>query len=134
MATANQKKIAIKNDVPEIASLFAYVHHFDIVIRNLLLNALKFTNAGGNIAVSFTETSDTATISVSDTGFGMTAEQLGKLFKINTHFTTAGTRNEKGAGLGLLLCKEFVEANHGTLLVNSEPGNGSVFSVTLPKK
>lgn len=134
MATANQKKIAINNDVPANASLFADVHHFDIVIRNLLLNALKFTNAGGNIAVSFTETSDTATISVSDTGVGMTAEQLGKLFKINTHFTTAGTRNEKGAGLGLLLCKEFVEANHGTLLVNSEPGNGSVFSVTLPKK
>lgn len=134
MAAANQKKIAISNEVPANASLFVDINHFDIVIRNLLLNALKFTNAGGNITVSFTEASDTATVSVSDTGVGMTAEQLGKLFKINTHFTTAGTRNEKGAGLGLLLCKEFVEANHGTLSVSSEPGNGSVFSVTLPKK
>lgn len=106
----------------------------DIVIRNLLLNALKFTDEGGEVTIRYTDNQGNATISVSDTGVGMTAEQLDKLFKINTHFTTPGTRNEKGAGLGLLLCKEFVEANRGSVAVTSEPGNGSVFSVTLPKE
>jgi len=133
-AAASQKKIVISNDIPPQAKLYADIHHLDIVIRNLLLNALKFTDEGGAITIQYSATDTDATISVSDTGVGMTEEQLGKLFKINTHFTTAGTRNEKGAGLGLLLCKEFVEANHGVLSVTSEPGNGSVFSVTLPKE
>lgn len=134
MGAANQKKIVINNEVPLTAKAYADVHHMDIVMRNLLLNALKFTDEGGEIAIRYIEISDNAvTIQVVDTGVGMTAEQIGKLFKLNTHFTTAGTKNEKGAGLGLLLCKEFVEANHGTLTIDSEPGNGSVFSVTLPK-
>lgn len=133
LAAANQKKIVINNDLPLNAKVYADIHHMDIVIRNLLLNALKFTDEGGEITVKYTETADTATISVADTGVGITDEQLDKLFKINTHFTTPGTKNEKGAGLGLLLCKEFVEANHGSLSVTSDPGNGSVFSVTLPK-
>lgn len=134
MGAANQKKIAINNHVPVTAKAYADIHHMDIVIRNLLLNALKFTNEGGEVNISCAEDAHAVTISVTDTGVGMTDEQLGKLFKINTHFTTAGTRNEKGAGLGLLLCKEFVEANYGSLSVTSEPGNGSVFSVTLPKE
>lgn len=131
---ASQKKIAIINEVPINAKLYADIHHLDIVIRNLLLNALKFTDEGGEVTIRYTDNQGNATISVSDTGVGMTAEQLDKLFKINTHFTTPGTRNEKGAGLGLLLCKEFVEANRGSVAVTSEPGNGSVFSVTLPKE
>ncbi len=134
MASASQKKITISNDTPVTAKVYADTHHIDIVMRNLLLNALKFTDDGGAIKITYTATADTATIYVTDSGVGMTAAQLGKLFKINTHFTTAGTRNEKGAGLGLLLCKEFVEASRGTLSVTSEPGNGSVFSVTLPKE
>lgn len=134
MGAASQKKIVINNEVPASVKVYADIHHMDIIMRNLLLNALKFTDEGGVVTIGCTETSDTITIAVTDTGVGMTAEQLDKLFKINTHFTTAGTKNEKGAGLGLLLCKEFVEANHGTLAVTSEPGNGSVFSVTLPKE
>lgn len=134
MAAASQKKIAINNDIPLSARLYVDIHHLDIILRNLLLNALKFTDEGGEINIRFGETPDTGTISVADTGIGMNADQLNKLFKINTHFTTAGTKNEKGAGLGLLLCKEFTEANKGAITVNSEPGNGSVFSVTLPKQ
>lgn len=133
MGAANQKKIAINNEVPIIAKAYADVHHVDIVMRNLLLNALKFTDEGGEISIRYHEKVDSVILQVADTGVGMTAEQIGKLFKINTHFTTAGTKNEKGAGLGLLLCKEFVEANHGLLTIESEVGNGSVFSVTLPK-
>lgn len=133
MGAANQKKIVINNEVPLIAKAYVDVHHFDIVMRNLLLNALKFTDEGGEISIRYTEMINTITVQVADTGVGMTTEQISKLFKINTHFTTAGTKNEKGAGLGLLLCKEFVAANHGSLAIESEPGNGSVFSVTLPK-
>lgn len=134
MGAASHKKIVINNDVPATVKVYADIHHMDIVMRNLLLNALKFTDEGGVVNITCTETDHAVTIAVTDTGVGMTADQLDKLFKINTHFTTAGTKNEKGAGLGLLLCKEFVEANHGSLSVTSEPKNGSVFSVTLPKE
>ncbi|NCT92847.1 MAG: tetratricopeptide repeat protein [Chitinophagaceae bacterium] len=127
------KKIMITNDAPVLTNVYADPQHLDIIIRNLLLNALKFTHEGGYIHISVLENIDTVTIQVADNGVGMTHDQVERLFRLNTHFTTTGTRNEKGAGLGLLLCKEFVEANHGKLTVSSEPGNGSVFSVTLPK-
>lgn len=133
LTVATQKKILINNETPSPTMVWADAQHMDIVIRNLLLNALKFTYEGGCVTIGATETETDMTISVSDTGVGMTSEQLSKLFHLNTHFTTTGTRNEKGAGLGLLLCKEFLEANNGTLSVTSEPGNGSVFSFTLPK-
>lgn len=133
MAVANQKRIAINNEVPVFAKAYADVHHVDIILRNLLLNALKFTDEGGSITIQYKEVKDQIVLEVTDTGVGMTEDQINKLFKINTHFTTTGTKNEKGAGLGLLLCKEFIEANKGTLSVKSEPGNGSTFSVTLPK-
>lgn len=132
-SAANQKRILIHNDVPVMAKAYADIHHVDIILRNLLLNALKFTEEGGSITIQCREEENRVILDIIDTGIGMTEEQIGKLFKINTHFTTTGTKNEKGAGLGLLLCKEFVEANHGTLSVKSEPGNGSQFSVTLPK-
>jgi signal transduction histidine kinase len=134
LGAAGQKKILLNNETPALLFAWADAQHIDIVIRNLLLNALKFTPEGGYVNISSAETDQELTIRVTDTGVGMTEEQMGKLFRINTHFTTVGTRNEKGAGLGLLLCKEFVEANGGKLLVSSEPGNGSTFSFTLPKK
>lgn len=132
-SAANQKRIVIHNDVSVMAKAYADVHHVDIIVRNLLLNAIKFTEEGGSITVQCREQDHEMILDIIDTGIGMTDDQIGKLFKINTHFTTSGTKNEKGAGLGLLLCKEFVEANHGKLSVKSEPGNGSQFSVTLPK-
>ncbi len=132
-SAANQKRIVIHNEVSIMAKVYADVHHVDIILRNLLLNALKFTEEGGSITIQCHEEDEKVILDIIDTGIGMTEEQMKKLFKINTHFTTTGTKNEKGAGLGLLLCKEFVEANQGTLSVKSEPGNGSQFSVTLPK-
>ncbi len=132
-SAANQKRIVIHNEVSILAKAYADVHHIDLILRNLLLNALKFTEEGGAVTIQSHEEADQVRLDIIDTGIGMTEEQIGRLFKINTHFTTIGTKNEKGAGLGLLLCKEFVEANHGILSVKSEPGNGSQFSVTLPK-
>lgn len=132
-SVANQKKIVIHNEVSALAKAYADIHHVDIIVRNLLLNALKFTEEGGTITIQSCDEDNQVTLDIIDTGVGMTEEQIAKLFKVNTHFTTTGTKNEKGAGLGLLLCKEFVEANRGTLSVKSELGNGSQFSVTLPK-
>lgn len=130
---ANQKRILIHNEVPLLAKAYADKYHVDIILRNLLLNAIKFTEDGGEVTIQCKELGEYVILEVADTGIGMTPEQIEKLFKINTHFTTSGTKNEKGAGLGLLLCKEFAEANQGKLSVISEPGNGTMFSITLPK-
>jgi signal transduction histidine kinase len=102
------------------------------VIRNLISNAIKFTPKNGTVKVAARALDDQISISVSDTGIGMTEEAIEKLFKIETSFTSRGTENEKGTGLGLLLCKEFVEKHGGTIRVESEPGKGSRFQFSIP--
>jgi len=102
------------------------------VLRNLLSNAIKFTPQGGGIKISVIPRDQEYEISVQDTGLGIPAEDLPKLFRIDSKYSTRGTANEKGTGLGLVLCKEFVEKNGGTLNVTSETGKGSTFSFTLP--
>lgn len=131
---ADQKNIHITNNVPSILLVHADRQHINIVIRNLVLNAIKFTKPGGAVSVSAAEQPDKVVIKIADTGIGMTADQISKLFNLSTHFTTYGTGNEKGTGLGLLLCKEFIDANEGAIYVASKPGEGSVFSVELPRK
>ena len=105
----------------------------DTVLRNLLSNALKFTNPGGNITISATQDDHTVEVSVSDTGIGIAEGHLPELFRIDTKYKQSGTANEPGTGLGLLLCKEFVERNDGSIQVESEVGKGSTFKITLPK-
>jgi signal transduction histidine kinase len=102
------------------------------VLRNLISNAIKFTPKDGNVSIQAVRRTGFVDVSVSDTGIGMTPETIGRLFKIETSFTTRGTGNEKGSGLGLLLCKEFVERHGGEIRAESEPGKGSRFSFTLP--
>lgn len=99
------------------------------VIRNLLANALKFTNPKGEINIDCKTTDNEVEISISDNGLGMSAEMLSKLFKGNV--TTRGTQNEKGTGLGLLMVKDFVEKNKGSIRVESEVGKGSRFFIRL---
>ncbi|BAP55663.1 response regulator receiver protein [Thioploca ingrica] len=102
------------------------------VLRNLLANAVKFTPRNGKIEIrSHTEGTEVE-ISVKDTGVGIGAAELDKLFRIDVHHTTRGTAGESGTGLGLILCKEFVEKNHGTIGVKSELGKGSQFYIRLP--
>ena len=102
------------------------------VLRNLVSNAIKFTNSGGIININSEEKSDLIIISVSDNGIGIKPEKLTRLFDISQRQTTTGTAEETGTGLGLILCKEFVEKNEGTLWVESEYGKGSNFKFTLP--
>ena len=105
----------------------------DAVVRNLISNAIKFTNSGGTIEVSGNDDGAFMTIAVKDNGVGIGEQFLPKLFRIDEQYRRTGTANERGTGLGLILCKEFVERNGGEIRVESKIGNGSTFSFTLPK-
>lgn len=129
-ATYFSGKDAEKN--PEI--VYADRNMVSTVIRNLLSNALKFTDSGGRVSISTHNKGDFIEIAVSDTGVGIKEEDREKLFRLDVHHTTLGTNEEKGTGLGLLLCKEFVEKNRGSISVESEIGKGSTFRFILPKK
>lgn len=132
---AKNKQVKLINEVQEEIKVFADTNHLRVILRNLIANAFKFTKENGTITVSATqESKDFITIAVKDTGVGMTAEQIGKLFITNMHFSTRGTNDEHGTGLGLLLCKDFVEKNGGKIWVESEKDKGSTFYFTLPQK
>lgn len=102
------------------------------VIRNLGNNAIKFTNENGKVSFSAHIENNQAVIKVMDNGVGIEKEDRDKLFKLDTNYSKLGTSNEQGTGLGLILCKDFVERNNGEIGVDSEPGKGSCFWFTLP--
>jgi signal transduction histidine kinase len=132
-AIAGNKNIRIFNFVPEKTFAYADEKMCDTIIRNLLLNAIKFTNTSGTIKVSASDIGNYIEISVTDTGVGMSKEIMGKLFNIGTHFTSKGTANEHGSGLGLIICKELIEKNNGSIRVSSELNIGSTFTISIPK-
>lgn len=103
------------------------------VLRNLISNAIKFTNKGGIINVHAEQNKSTVIITVTDSGIGIEPGKLSKLFDISHKITSVGTANEEGTGLGLLLCKEFVEKHNGKIWVESQEGKGSSFKFTIPK-
>ncbi|WP_246277507.1 tetratricopeptide repeat-containing sensor histidine kinase [Winogradskyella ursingii] len=105
----------------------------EIVIQNLITNAVKFSRKGDVITVSNQDVNGKALICVEDTGVGISRENISKLFKANNNFTTIGTKNEKGTGLGLTICKDLVELNNGRIWVESTENVGSKFFVELPK-
>ena len=102
------------------------------IIRNLLTNALKFTDKDGKVEITAIKQNGFIEIIVSDTGVGMSNSVKENLFKLDATHSSFGTDNEAGTGLGLILCKEFVEKNGGTIKVESEFGKGSSFTFTLP--
>jgi signal transduction histidine kinase len=128
------KEINIINQVPNPAIAFGDSNTVNLVIRNLITNAIKFTNDGGEVFIHGQEKPDQWVVSVKDNGIGMKPEVLKILFDKTAPYTTRGTANEKGTGLGLILCKEFVEKNGGTIWVESAEGSGSTFHFTLPKE
>ena len=127
-----QKRITLVQQVPRDTTTVCDTEHLDIVVRNLLANAIKFTPENGTITINAATVGNEMHLSVTDTGVGMTREQLDKLFKPAADNTTYGTAGEKGTGLGLLLSYEFIKANNGRLDVTSEPGNGTKFTIKLP--
>jgi PAS domain S-box-containing protein len=131
-AKAEVKKITIALSSAEDFTVFADPDMLNTVIRNLVSNAIKFTENNGRITISACQTSAYATISVSDTGIGINPSDLTKLFDLSQIHSTKGTTGETGTGMGLLICKDFIEYHNGKIRVESEPGKGSVFSFTLP--
>lgn len=131
-STARNKNIQLhfKFDPDHIA--FADANMVRTILRNLISNAIKYTKQGGNINVSSNCNQKKCEINISDNGIGISEQDIDKIFKIDESFSTMGTEHERGTGLGLILCKEFVEKNGGKLWAKSEPGTGSTFTFTLP--
>ena len=130
---ASSKSIRMTSHLPGNTHSWADYNQIDIVLRNLISNAIKFTPENGMITIGGKEFEKHWEISVRDTGVGMTEEVRKQLFSNSTHTSTNGTHNEKGTGLGLSLCKEMVEKNQGRIWVESTPRKGSCFYFTLPK-
>lgn len=128
------KGIEIKNLIDENINVWADENMLKIICRNLINNALKFTNKGGLVELNAEEKNYSIKISIKDSGIGIEKEKLQKIFIIDKEKTTLGTENEKGTGLGLILCKEFIEKHGGEIGVDSQPQKGSVFHFTLPNK
>lgn len=130
---AKNKNITLIQNIQSPAFVDCDSDMITTVIRNLVSNAIKFTPENGSITVNMNDNADYSVISVKDTGVGISKGTLEKLFKIDSKITSVGTNNEKGIGLGLILCKEFVEKHGGKIWVESEVGNGSTFYFSLPK-
>ncbi len=131
---ATNKKIELQSNTDKNISAFADPDMIETVIRNLVSNAIKFTNTDGIVKINAIDNGQFVKIEVEDNGVGMKPEIANNLFKIDGHVTTKGTNDEKGTGLGLIICKEFVEKHGGTISVASEVGRGTTISFMLPKK
>ena len=131
---ATQKEIEIELIPKRVPEVYADENMINTVLRNLLTNAIKFTPQKGRIQVQADDHDKShIKISVKDNGMGIDKENIPKIFDLTSHFTTRGTNSEEGTGLGMVLCKDFVEKNHGTIWVESEKKKGSTFYFTLPK-
>ncbi len=127
-----KKQIELVNNIDEDLVCYCDANMIETVIRNLVSNALKFTQEEGRIEINSFEKDNITTIEVKDNGIGISKEDIQKLFRIDVHHTTIGVQKEEGTGLGLILCKEFVEKNDGTIWVESKSEEGSSFKFTLP--
>jgi signal transduction histidine kinase len=105
-----------------------------LIVRNLVSNAIKFSQEGGEVIIGGIKKKDQVEVAITDNGVGIAAADIEKLFRAGVNFSKPGTKNEKGIGLGLLLVKEFVELNNGTIHVTSKLGEGSTFTFSLPAK
>jgi len=135
LEAAKEKEIAVSFDVPEGLSVFADGNMFEGIIRNIFSNAVKFTPKSGSITVSAKSLPDNSVeISIKDTGIGMKKDMLNNLFRLDINTSRTGTQGESSTGLGLIICKDFIEKHRGKLRVESEEGKGSEFYFTIPCK
>ncbi|MGD0756009.1 MAG: HAMP domain-containing sensor histidine kinase [Bacteroidales bacterium] len=129
---ASQKQIAISHTIKPGLNVTADLQMVKTILRNLINNAIKYTNINGEITINASELKQFVEVTVKDNGIGISADNKKKLFKTDTFHSTPGTHDEKGTGLGLLLCKEFIELHGGNIRIESEAGKGSRFAFTLP--
>ena len=129
---AISKDISILNNVEKKAFVKADGNMLDTILRNLISNAIKFTQPKGEIQIFSSLKKDFVEITVKDNGVGMTEVEIAAIFNVNEISSTLGTSNEQGSGLGLILCKDFVESHGGKIWVKSAVNEGSEFKFTLP--
>ena len=127
------KNIDLSYELPQELEVFADRNMIDAVLRNLVINAIKFTRESGSIKISVVRSNDGVEVAVADNGVGIDGDKIHRLFKINEKTSTPGTANERGTGLGLILCKEFISKHGGQIWVESELGKGSCFRFTIPE-
>ncbi len=132
--SAEAKNLNLYSEIEENTFVYGDKNMIKTVIRNLISNAIKFTHNGGEIKISSKNKNDFIEVAVIDTGIGISKENITKLFRIDAQYTTYGTAEEKGSGLGLILCREFIEKNGGKIWIESELEKGSAFKFTLPQK
>lgn len=130
--SALKKNITIESNVDKDNLVYIDNSLTTTILRNLLTNAIKFTHTNGKIIVSTKKKNEFLEVSITDTGVGIDPKNIEKLFRIDSKVSSPGTESEEGTGLGLILCKEFVEKQGGTIWVTSELGKGSKFTFTLP--
>jgi signal transduction histidine kinase len=130
-AIAGKKEIGFNNNIDKQAVAICDEDMLQLVVRNLLNNAIKFTPSMGEITISSKQESNSVCLMVADNGLGIPCEQHKEIFSLKIR-STYGTGNEKGIGLGLVLCKEYIELQGGSISFESEPGRGTTFFITLP--
>jgi signal transduction histidine kinase len=130
---ASSKNIAIHCAIPKKSTAYADRDMVKLVLRNLVSNAIKFTPADGKITLQLKPEGSFCRVFVKDNGIGMDEETIERISQ-NNYYSTNGTASESGTGLGLMLCKDFLSRNHGSLAIESKPGKGSTFSFLLPLK
>jgi len=128
---AGQKSLTFVKELPANIVVYADRQMLDTIVRNLVSNAIKFTPANGTVTIRAIRTEHATQLQVIDTGVGIPKHRIERLFRIDSSESTLGTNEEEGTGLGLILCKEFADKHQGSLEVESEPGKGSVFTLTL---
>lgn len=127
------KKITLRYIADENATVFGDLDMLNTVLRNLISNSIKFTHEGGEILLSCNNLNNCTLLSVSDNGIGIPEKDQAKLWNITTTYTVKGTNGETGTGMGLILCKDFIEKHGGKIWVESKNGQGSTFKMTLPR-
>ena len=131
--SAFQKKITITNSIPQDLKIYGDKNMINTVLRNLISNAIKYSNINGRVDVTAILQNEIVEFSVKDNGIGMKEEDIDKLFKIDVNYTTKGTSDEKGTGLGLILCKDFVELHEGKIWIESEFEKGTTVKFNIPE-
>jgi len=132
-SSADEKSVVLQNDISENTYIYADRNTLNTIFRNLLSNSIKFSYPQNKVEIQSSPLDDKIQISISDKGVGIPTDKISQLFRLDKNFSTKGTNKETGTGLGLILCKEFVEKNGGTIDVDSEQGKGSTFKFTLYK-
>ncbi|HYX08038.1 MAG TPA: PAS domain-containing sensor histidine kinase [Bacteroidales bacterium] len=130
--SSDRKNIKLINKLKKCYPVYADKNMINLIVRNLMSNAIKFTQTNGKITISCVANEEYVQLDIADTGVGISKDDIGKLFRIDEHMSYNGTSGETGTGLGLIICKEFISKNKGEIFVKSKPEKGSTFSITIP--